>query len=172
MTGLRTLLPLAATLAAACAAASAPAGAQCRLCATPSTEPGADAATPIRIEVQARLDFDQLVFGGGDASVSLSPAGEAQFIGGVSGTGARAMPGSVLVRGEPGRMVRVTLPPRVTLTGEGGALVIEAISSDLPASPRIGDDGTLSFRFGGTLRATGNVDGAYRGDLEIVVDYL
>ena len=57
--------------------------------------------------------------------------------------------------------------------GDGnGAIRIELIVTDLPDFPRIGDDGTLSFRFGGDLRLSGDSDGAYRGSVDIVVEYL
>ena len=147
----------------------------CRLCA-----PGADAfdvgkpATPLRLEVQTRLEFDKIIFGGlGEAQVALSPGGAATISGATTATGARAMPGSVLIRGEPGRAVRIDLPREVRLFGEGsGAIRIERLVTDLPAFPRIGDDGTLSFRFGGDLRVSGDSDGAYRGSIDIVVEYL
>ncbi|MDQ3074897.1 MAG: DUF4402 domain-containing protein, partial [Pseudomonadota bacterium] len=87
--------------------------------------------------------------------------------------GARAMPGSVLIRGEPGRAVRVDLPGQVQLFGEGASSIrIDSLTTDLPSFPRIGDDGTLSFRFGGDLRLSGDSDGAYRGTIDITVEYL
>ena len=93
--------------------------------------------------------------------------------GAASATGARTMPGSVLIRGEPGHPVRVDLPRQVNLFGEGnGAIRIDSIVTDLPAFPRIGDDGTLSFRFGGDLRISGDGDGAYHGSIDIIVEYL
>ncbi len=130
--------------------------------------------TPLRLEVQTRLEFDKIVFGGlGEAQVALSPSGAATMSGATSATGARAMPGSVLIRGEPGRMVRIDLPRQVQLLGEGNAAIrIERLVTDLPDFPLIGDDGTLSFRFGGDLRVSGDSDGAYRGSVEILVEYL
>ena len=79
--------------------------APCRLCG-PDSDAARDSrpAVPLRLEVQTRLEFDKVVFGGfGEALVALTPDGIATMSGAAAATGARAMPGSVLIRGEPGR---------------------------------------------------------------------
>ena len=147
----------------------------CRLCtASGDDRPNAPATAPLRLEVETRLDFDKVVFDGkGSALVALSPGGVARLTGAATAAGARAMPGSVLVRGEPGRAVTIELPARVQLFGAGSsALLIDSLVTDLPAFPRIGDDGTLSFRFGGDLRLSGDSDGIYHGTVDITVEYL
>ena len=149
--------------------------APCQLCGPDSVGPNESRpASPLRLEVLTRLEFDKVVFGGvGEALVALTPDGAPTMSGATAATGARAMPGSVMIRGEPGRAVRVDLPRQVQLFGEGsGAIRIDSIVTDLPSFPRIGDDGTLSFRFGGDLRISGDNDGAYRGTVDIVVEYL
>ena len=149
--------------------------APCRLCSaeTDSTLDAAPAA-PLRLQVESRLDFDKIVFeGNGSALLALSPGGTARLSGAATAAGARAMPGAVLVRGEPGRAVRVELPSEVMLFGAGtGSIRIDSLVTDLPSFPRIGGDGTLSFRFGGDLRMTGDSDGAYHGTIDITVEYL
>ena len=145
--------------------------APCQLCGADASET-LDAApvAPLRLQVETRLDFDKVVFdGAGSASLALSPDGVARLSGAATAAGARAMPGSVLIRGEPGRAVRVDLPGKVTLFGDGhGTISIDSLTTDLPAFPRIGADGTLSFRFGGDLRLSGDSDGAFRGTVDIV----
>ncbi len=172
---------LSMALAAAGLVVTAPARAQdaasapCRLCdAAPSAAADARPAAPLRLQVETRLDFDQIVFeGSGSGVFALSPDGATRLSGTATAAGARAMPGSVLIRGEPGRVVRVDLPTTVTLFGtSGGSLTIASLETDLPSFPRIGADGTLSFRFGGDLRLSGDHDGAFRGTIDIVVDYL
>ncbi len=149
--------------------------APCQLCA-PTVDGTNDQQpdTPLRLELQTRLDFDSIIFGGdGEALMSLSPEGSAQIFGAASATGARAMPGSVVIRGDPGRQVRIDIPSRIHLFGEfGGTVRIDRIVTDLPSFPRIGDDGVLSFRFGGDVRISGETDGAYRGSVDFIVDYL
>jgi hypothetical protein len=181
MLGLRlAALPLVALIAAGLvmpvpSVAQEASLAPCRLCsADPAQAPDATPATPLRLEVESRLDFDKVVVNGnGNALLALSPGGVARLSGAATAAGARAMPGSVLVRGEPGRAVRIELPPQVQLFGAGmGSIRLDSLVTDLPSFPRIGDDGTLSFRFGGDLRLTGDSDGAYHGTIDIIVEYL
>lgn len=171
MIGQKSALGLAVALVAAGFGASATRAqeADCRLCAaTPET-----AARPIRLEVRSRLDFDSLIFAGtGSGHLMLGPDGSYVPLGGISATGSRAMPGSVTILGEPGRAVRVLMPATVHLVGERGQVQIESLVTDLPAFPTIGRDGELTFRFGGKLKIDGDLDGSFRGDIDIVVDYL
>lgn len=149
--------------------------APCQLCSVNASDPvNARPIAPLRLQVETRLDFDKIVFEGtGSALIALSPDGVARLSGAASAAGARIMPGSVLIRGEPGRAVRVDLPREVALFGDGsGSIRIDSLTTDLPSFPRIGADGTLLFRFGGDLRLTGDSDGAFRGTIDIVVDYL
>ncbi len=149
--------------------------APCRLCsADQATTRDAKPTQPLRLEVASRLDFDKVVFeGNGTALLALSPGGVARLSGAAMAAGARAMPGTVVVRGDPGRAVRVDLPREVVLYGSsGGTLRIDRLVTDLPSFPRIGDDGNLSFRFGGDLALSGDTDGSFHGTIDITVDYL
>lgn len=151
------------------------ASAPCRLCgASASENDQRDAATPVRLEVEAKLDFDRLIIAGaGEGSARLSPEGDRSVSGSVGAIGSRAMAGEVTIRGEPGRSIRVDLPERIELYGlAGGTLRLESIRADLPAEPRLDGNGRLSFRFGGVLRVTGDLDGQFRGEIPIDVDYF
>jgi hypothetical protein len=181
MSGLRlAVLPFVALFAAGFVAPAASRAqdaslAPCRLCSGEGDSPlNARPATPLRLEVESRLDFDKVVFeGNGNALLALSPGGVARLTGAATAAGARAMPGAVVIRGEPGRAVRIDLPAHVELFGTGsGSLRIDSLVTDLSAFPRIGDDGTLSFRFGGDLRLSGEIEGAFRGTIDITVEYL
>jgi len=169
------LLPLTALLGGALGAPEA-APAQCRLCQTPTTEVSDEVISgPVRIEVQARLDFDQLVVM--DAALPgtarLLPDGTASTSGAIGAISGRAMVGSVIVRGEPGRMVRIGLPGEIRLYGiTGSSIRLDSLVTDLPAQARLDAQGSLQFRFGGALHIQGNVEGEYRGDVPITVDYL
>lgn len=154
--------------------ASAPA--QCRLCAAPTTEITGDGGKDVvRIEVEAKLDFDQLVLMDSASPViaRLLPDGTSSVSGSGGVMGGRAMVGSVVIRGEPGRYVRVDLPSAIALYGRtGGSIRLESLVSDLPAQPRLDSQGLLTFRFGGELHVQGDASGDYRGDVPINVDYL
>ena len=109
----------------------------------------------------------------GEGRAELGPDGARSISGSITAISARAMVGEVVIRGEPGRLVRVELPKRIELTGlAGGSIKLESIRSDLPDMPRLDGNGRLSFRFGGSLRISGDVDGEYRGDVPIGVDYF
>ena len=138
------------------------------------TGANAPPAAPLRLQVETRLDFDKVVFEGpGSALFALSPDGVARAVGcgdrrrRARHAGQRPDPRRARPRGA-GRLAR-----QVTLFGEGQRLAAHRFATtDLPAFPRIGADGTLSFRFGGDLRLSGDSDGAFRGTIDIVVDYL
>lgn len=169
------LLSLAALLGGAIAMPAA-APAQCRLCQEPTTElSGETSGEAVRIEVQTRLDFDQLVVMDSalPGTARLLPDGTASTSGAVGALSGRAMVGSVVVRGEPGRMVRVGLPGSIQLYGlTGSSIRLDSLVTDLPPQTRLDAQGSLQFRFGGSLHIQGNVEGEYRGDVPITVDYL
>lgn len=168
------LLPVLA-LAAGMSALAVPAGAQCRLCDTPTTVREEESRTgPVSLEIETSLDFDRLILlGAGEGSATLLPNGTRSVSGMISDISGRAMVGSAVVRGEAGRAVRIDLPARIELYSlSGGRIAIDDIISDLPASVRLDSSGALSFRFGGRLRVSGDADGDYRGDVPITVEYL
>ena len=174
MSGRLAPLPLLAAGAALLALAPS-AAAQCRLCEKPTTAPADDnSGTPVRLEVETRLDFDRLVLlGPGEGTATLLPDGSRSVSGVVAGFSGRAMVGTVVVRGEAGRPVRVELPRRIELYSlSGGRVTIDSVTSDLPAPPRLDSGGILSFRFGGSLRVSGDAEGEYVGDVPITVEYL
>ena len=83
------------------------------------------------------------------------------------------MVGEVVIRGEPGRYVRIELPRQIELHGfSGGTIRLESVRSDLPQMPRLDGNGRLRFRVGGVLQLTGDLSGDFRGDVPIEVDYL
>lgn len=156
-------------------ASTHPAAAQCRLCDAPTTSRESEPVSgEVRLEVETGLDFDRLVVDTeGEGSAMIRPDGSMTANGSVREVSPRAMAGTVILRGEPGRAVRVELPRRITLYSlSGGQVVFEDVVSDLPSLPRLDSSGTLTFRFGGRLRVTGNSEGDYRGDLPIIAEYL
>ena len=172
----RTLLLTVLALAAGMSTVPVrPAAAQCRLCDAPTTsrdEGPADAA--VSLEIETSLDFDRLILlGAGDGTATLLPDGSTSVSGVVGAISGRAIVGSAVVRGEAGRTVRIELPRQIELYSLSGArITIEDIVSDLPSLARLDSAGSLSFRFGGRLRISGEADGDYRGEVPITVEYL
>jgi len=175
MTGRRIALLSFGALLAGALGMSAPAPAQCRLCSTPTTLPTQDTNSDnVRIEIDARLDFDQIVLrDGSPGTARLQPDGTSVVSGSIGAMSGRAMVGTVSVRGEPGRFVRVDLPQQIVLHGiRGGTIRLDSLATDLKSAPRLDSEGILQFRFGGALHVDSNVDGDFRGDVPITVDYL
>lgn len=157
------------------AGAPAAASAQCRLCASPTTQAESDdGSVPLQLDVEAALDFDRLVLTDSrEGGAALLPSGERSASGAVALVSARAMIGSVVVRGEAGRTVRIEMPGRIELhSSSGGRIALDRIETDLPDLPKLDSTGTLSFRFGGRLEVRGEAEGDYRGDIPITVHYL
>ena len=174
MSRIASLIPILAAFAGL-AAVSSRAAAQCRLCSAPTTEHADLTGTnAVKLEIQTRLDFDRLVLlGTGDGSATLRPDGSRSVNGTVAALGGKAMVGTVAIRGEAGRTVRVELPRRIELHSFSGArIAIEDIVSDLPTTPKLDPSGSLVFRFGGQLRISGDAEGDYSGDVPITVEYL
>ena len=155
------------------AALPRPAAAQCRLCTSPTTAPMQNGAgDDIRLEIETNLDFDRLIVaasGVGDAT--LRPDGSGLATGSIS-MGPRARVATVIVHGEPGRLVRIDVPRRMDLFSiEGSRLTFDQVETDAPDMPRLDSVGNLTFHVGGRVRFAGNEDGDFRGDLAITVDY-
>jgi hypothetical protein len=167
-------LALTGALGLAVPAAAQDATAPCRLCDSSIAPSDDKPATPVRLDVETSLDFDRLILAGtGDGSAELGPDGARSVAGSITAISSRAMVGEVVIRGEPGRLVRIELPQHIELHGlAGGTIRLESIRSDLPPAARLDDNGRLSFRFGGVLRVSGELEGEFRGDVPIDVDYF
>jgi hypothetical protein len=151
-----------------------PAQSQCRLCSTPvTTRTDETASTKVSVEIETSLSFDRLVvLGAGTGSAEIRPDGSRSAQGTIADIGPRAMVGTAILHGEPGRFVRVDLPTRIELYSLGGGeIAFDEVTSDLPSMPRLDSSGNLTFRFGGRIRITGDADGNYRGDLPIRAAY-
>ena len=168
------LLALVLAAFAAAAATAWPADAQCRLCEKPTTaQPDSAGGDDVRLEIETSLNFDRLIlFGEGQGAAVIRPDGSSAAEGAVTDISPRAMVGTAVVHGQPGKAVRIELPNRIELYSlSGGRISFEDVTSDLPSLPRLDSVGNLTFRFGGRVRITGDADGEYRGDLPITVEY-
>lgn len=173
MGGSKSLALLLAAVAAA-AVGPSPARGQCRLCDTPSTalsqSPDGDG---IQLEIETALNFGRLILsGGGQGAAVIRPDGSNAAEGALAGVSPRAMVGTAVVHGSPGRAIRVELPRRIELYSvNGGRITLDNVVSDLPSLPRLDSAGNITFRFGGRVTVTGDSEGDYRGDMPITVEY-
>ena len=173
MGGFRTLALVLAVFAAAAAGIS-PVRGQCRLCEKPTTALSQSVSGDgIDLEVQTSLDFGRLILAGhGQGAAVIRPDGSKAAEGALAALSARAMVGTAVVHGIPGRAVKVELPRQIDLYSlRGGRITVDEVTSDLPSLPRLDSAGNLSFRFGGRVTVTGDSEGDYRGDMPITVEY-
>ncbi|HET6523339.1 DUF4402 domain-containing protein [Sphingopyxis sp.] len=149
--------------------------APCLLCAQDKSGGAAPRATetPLRVEVETRLDMGRVAVGAMGGEVELDPVSGARRVrGDVVDLGGYALSGVVTVRGAPGAEVRVILPASVDLEGGHGRTArVTGLVTDLSAAPRLGADGRLQFRFGGRLQVAALDDGNYRGRIPVTVEY-
>lgn len=157
--------------------AASPTSAQCLLCAQDgpngSTLSKRGTTVPLRVEVETQLDMGRVAVGAMGGEVEVDPAtGARRLRGDVVDLGGFALTGVVIVRGEPGAEVRVTLPASIDLeSSHGRAARVTGLATDLSAAPRLGPDGRLAFRFGGRLQVGALDDGDYRGRIPVTVEY-
>lgn len=154
------------------------AGAQCLLCPAPT----ANASTmrdraeprPLSLTITADLDFSRVTAGPAGGAVDLDPQSATRVAqGGVVDLGGMPFTGEVEVRGEPGAVIRITLPDRIVLSGDtGGEVSVTHLRTNLAPVARIGGDGRLTFRFGGRMQVSGDQDGTFRGRIPITAEYI
>lgn len=154
-----------------------PVAGQCRLCADTPEQSQIDTGPqiPLRITIEADIRFNTLAFAsngiGGEAELDPQ-SGATRINGGLVDLGGLSLTGSARITGEPGRVVRVDMPPSIRLTSQtGGKADLVSLETSLSARPRIGVDGSLTFTFAGTLRVDGGIGGSYRGRIPITAVY-
>ncbi|WP_299321629.1 DUF4402 domain-containing protein [Parasphingopyxis sp.] len=146
----------------------------CRLCDDADPIMARDRPSrPLHIDIDTGLDFDRMAlidYRGGQAEID--PQTGQRRLTRLLDLGGMAMRGTVTIRGEPGRAIRVDLPEEVILRAPGGRRVeLRDMHSDLPAQPRIGSDGYLRFSFGGRIDVDGTDVGRFRGRMRISAEY-
>ncbi|MGL5839650.1 MAG: DUF4402 domain-containing protein [Sphingorhabdus sp.] len=132
-----------------------------------------DDARPLRIEIRSSLDFSRVTTGNKGGQIALDPnSGGRSITGDVVELGGSPFAGNAIVTGEPGRAIRIEIPPAIRLTsGAGGSIQIVNLRTNLSAAPRLDMTGRLEFAFGGDLIMKGNVAGEFRGRISITAEY-
>jgi hypothetical protein len=149
--------------------------ADCILCAPqPGQSAEARRERPLDIEITANLAFSRLALTGrGEGHAAIDPAtGQRSVGGGMVDLGGVTVQGRGRITGQPGRTVRVQVPPVIVMTSVGGGEArLTDIVTDLPAYPVLDASGTLEFGFGGAIKVDGPLGGQFRGRIPITVDY-
>jgi Domain of unknown function (DUF4402) len=148
----------------------------CRLC-KPSdavTQAETPREIPLTLEISTKLDFSRAALSGaGGGAIDIDPMnGRRRVDGGMIDLGGSALAGTAIVRGQPGRAVRIDMPVSARMTSStGGAVEIAALRTTLGANPRLDQSGKLEFSFGGKLLVRGNASGTFRARIPITAQY-
>lgn len=147
----------------------------CRLCKPAETAPTEiRREIPLSIEISTKLDFSRAALSGSEGgAIDIDPQnGNRRVDGGMVDLGGPALAGSAVVRGEPGRPIRIDMPTQARMTSStGGVVEITGLRTSLKAQPRLDQTGRLEFSFGGRLIVTGNASGTFRARIPITAQY-
>ncbi len=149
--------------------------APCRLClpAPAGAQAAPETDVPLRIEIETALDFSRAALNGSSGEIAIDPQTGMRRVGGsLVDLGGMPVRGTVRISGGALRPVRVSMPHRVELRSSTGATAeVTGLVTDLSPAPRLGNDGRLSFSFGGRLVVRGAASGVFRGAIPITADY-
>lgn len=148
----------------------------CRLCtaSTSSEQNITRREIPLTIEITTKLDFSRAALSGaGGGAIELDPqSGGRRIDGGLVDLGGSALAGTAVVRGEPGRTVRIDMPASARMSSStGGVIEIAGMRTNIGAQARLDSAGRLEFAFGGRLLVKGNVSGTFRARIPITAQY-
>jgi Domain of unknown function (DUF4402) len=147
----------------------------CRLCSAPapSEQAAARSEIPLTIEITTKLDFSRAALSGaGGGAIELDPQGSRRMDGGLVDLGGSALAGTAVVRGEPGRSVRIDMPTSARMSSStGGVIEIAGMRTNIGTNARLDSAGRLEFAFGGRLLVKGNVSGTFRARIPITAQY-
>ena len=147
---------------------------ECRLC-TPLAGPNGAVHSEklLQVEIVNGLTFNRAAHtGSGGGKISITADGTSNVGGGLIALGGFAVAGTAVVRGEPGRYVRIDLPARVEMTSSTGSKIeIANLKTNLQITPQLDASGQLTFSFGGDLNVNGDMSGKFRGRIAITAQY-
>ena len=148
----------------------------CRLCTVPSDleQSTSKHEIPVSIEITTKLDFSRAALSGASGgAIDVDPQGGARRVdGGLVDLGGSALAGTAVVRGEPGRTVRIDMPTSARMTSSnGGAIEITGLRTSNAGYSRLDSTGRLEFSFGGRLLVNGSASGTFRARIPITVQY-
>jgi Domain of unknown function (DUF4402) len=148
----------------------------CRLCKPANTSESAaiEHEIPLSIEITTKLDFSRAALSGsGGGEIVVDPqSGSRSVDGGMIDLGGSALAGAAVVKGEPGRPVRIDMPANAKMTSStGGVVEVIGLRTSLSGNPRLDQAGRLEFSFGGRLIVRGNASGTFRARIPITVQY-
>jgi hypothetical protein len=148
----------------------------CLLCANPTenTAVSTAKATPLSIDITTQLDFSRAALSGSSGGqIDVDPHnGSRRVDGSIIDLGGPAFAGTAIVRGEPGRAIRIDMPQTANMTSSTGAVIkIVGLRASIVGNPRLDHEGRLSFSFGGKLVVQGNASGTFRARIPITAQY-
>jgi hypothetical protein len=169
----RLILPVIGLLAACLPCIATPSQAQdCRLCSSPAVS-AADGEQPLVVDIISGLTFTRAAHSGtGKGSISVATDGVSNVGGALVALGGYAVAGMAVIRGTPGRTVRIDLPGSVEMTSSTGSKIeIGNLRTSLQVTSQLDASGRLTFSFGGELSVGADIAGKFRGRIPITAQY-
>ena len=148
----------------------------CRLCKPNDVreQAVAEREIPLSIEITTKLDFSRAALSGsGGGVIDVDPqSGTRRVDGGMVDLGGSALAGTAVLRGEPGRNIRIDMPDTARMTSStGGVVEVTGLRTSLTGNPRLDQTGRLEFSFGGRLIVRDNASGTFRARIPITAQY-
>lgn len=148
----------------------------CLLCTAPDSkaQESVEQDVPLSIDITTKLDFSRAALSGaGGGQIEVDPDnGTRRVNGGIVDLGGSMLAGTAVVRGQPGRSVRIDMPTTARMTSSSGGVVeIAGLRTSLTGRSRLDQQGRLDFSFGGKLIVRGNATGTFRARIPITVQY-
>lgn len=148
---------------------------ECRLCNDQTVLDANQTRTetaPV-VDIISGLAFNRTAQNGkGNGKISVNTDGGSAVNGGLIDLGGYAVAGTAVIKGAPGRHVRIELPDKVEMkSATGGRIEITNLRTNLALSPQLDNTGQLTFSFGGDLHVDGDISGKFRGRIAITAQY-
>lgn len=139
----------------------------------------AEVVAPLSIQPVLDLRFGRFYRPVSNGNLTVSPSGAVTGTGSMASevstpqaTGGRG-PGTFLIRGDPSRVFRISLPNRINITNGAATMRVSNFTSNVPSrGVALSSAGQFNITVGARLQVAGNqAVGAYSGRFPVTVTY-
>lgn len=140
--------------------------------ATATADAKAEIVAALDITKETDLDFAQVVAGGTDGTVIMTPGGVRSATGGTTLGNGPGSAASFHVTGAANATYAITLPSSVTLESGLNTMLVDTFTSDPTPTGTLDGTGNQTLNVGATLHVpTGQATGNYSHSFDVTVAY-